>query len=92
MRVMMLTLGAAAMLAVGMFTAGLSPADASTGPIPLDCNRACQEGLVNQYLAALVACDPARLPLSKDVRYTENNQVLDVGRRAQSERGARRDG
>ena len=29
--------------------------DASTGPIPLDCNRACLEGLVNQYLDAVVA-------------------------------------
>jgi hypothetical protein len=52
---------------------------ASTGPIPLDCNRACLEGLVNQYLDAVVAHDPSRLPLSKDVMYTENSQVIDVG-------------
>ena len=36
--------------------------DASTGPIPLNCNRACLEGVVNDYLTALVARDPKRLP------------------------------
>jgi hypothetical protein len=35
--------------------------------------------VVDQYLAALVAHDPAQVPLSEDVRYTENNQALDVG-------------
>jgi hypothetical protein len=30
-------------------------------PIPADCNRACLEGLMEQYLAALVARDPKRL-------------------------------
>jgi hypothetical protein len=53
--------------------------DAATGPIPLNCNRACLEGVVDQYLAALVAHDPKRAPLSKDAKYTENNQVIDVG-------------
>jgi hypothetical protein len=52
---------------------------ASTGPIPLNCNRTCLEGLIDQYLAAVVAHDPKLLPLSEDVTYTENNQVLKVG-------------
>src|SRR5260221_12142241 len=52
---------------------------ASTGPIPLNCNRACLENLVDQYLAAVVAHDPKRLPLSKDAKYAENSQVLDLG-------------
>jgi hypothetical protein len=52
---------------------------ASTGPIPLNCNRTCLEGLIDQYLAAVVAHDPKRLPLSEDVMYTETNQVLKVG-------------
>lgn len=51
----------------------------STGPIPLDCNRACLENLIDQYLKAVVAHDPSKVPLSKDVMYTENNQVLEVG-------------
>ena len=54
-------------------------ANAATGPIPLNCNRACLEDLVNQYLAALVAHDPKRLPLSSDVMYTENDQVMEIG-------------
>jgi len=74
---MMLTLGTAALL-VGV-TLTLPKVDASTGPIPLNCNRACLENLVNQYLTAVVAHDPSKLPVSKDVVYTENNQVLDMG-------------
>jgi hypothetical protein len=53
--------------------------DASTGPIPLKCDRACLERVVDQYLEAVVAHDPKRLPLSADVMYTENSQVLSVG-------------
>jgi hypothetical protein len=53
--------------------------NASTGPIPLNCDRACLEGLVNQYLAALVQHDPRGLPVSEDVMYTENDQALKVG-------------
>ena len=54
-------------------------ANASIGPIPLNCDRACLEGVVNQYLAALVAHDPKRLPLSADVKYTENDQIMELG-------------
>ena len=60
----------------GQFTVRL---DASIGPIPLSCNRACLEKVMDQYLAALVAHDPQAAPLSQDVKYTENNQALPVG-------------
>ena len=66
----------AAAVIVGSFTTRVS---GSTGPIPLNCDRACLENLVDQYLKALVAHDPSKLPLSKDVKYTENYQVVDVG-------------
>jgi hypothetical protein len=56
-----------------------SRVDASTGPIPLNCNRACLENLVDQYLTAVVAHDPKRIPFSADVKYTENYQVLQLG-------------
>ena len=59
-------------------TRGLT-VEASTGPIPLNCNRACLEGVMDQFLAAVVAHDPKKAPLSKDIKYTENNQVIDVG-------------
>src|SRR5205809_107899 len=72
--------GAIALLGVVILTGNLAQkAEASTGPIPLNCNRACLEGVVDQYLAALVAHDPKRLPLSADVMYTENDQAMDVG-------------
>lgn len=56
-----------------------SRANASTGPIPLNCDRACLEGVMNEYLTALAARDPKRLPLSEDVKYTENDQVMKIG-------------
>jgi hypothetical protein len=52
---------------------------AATGPIPLDCNRACLEGVMDQFLEALGRRDPSGLPLSTDVMYTENSQRMAVG-------------
>jgi hypothetical protein len=43
------------------------------------CDRACLIGLVDQYLAALVAHDPGRLPLRAGARYTENAVELRLG-------------
>jgi hypothetical protein len=42
---------------------------ASTGPIPLNCNRACLENVVDQYLTALIARDPKKPFFSADVKY-----------------------
>jgi len=73
-------LGALAIVAAAALTGYRAPhAEAATGPIPLNCNRACLENLVDQYLAALVAHDPKRLPLSADVKYSENDQLIDLG-------------
>ena len=44
-----------------------------------NCDRACLDGFVNQYLDALVAHDPSRLPVTKYVKYTENGQHLELG-------------
>lgn len=43
------------------------------------CDRGCLEGYVNLYLDALVAKDPARLPLAPGARYTENGIKLELG-------------
>src|SRR2546425_13270998 len=65
---------------IAIVTGNMAPrADAATGPIPLNCNRACLENLDDQYLAAVVAHDPRRLPLSREGKYTENDQVMEVG-------------
>src|SRR5262245_58816596 len=80
MRSNVIVVGVVAVIAAAALIGNLAPiADASTGPIPLNCNRACLENVVDQYLSALVAHDPKRLPLSKDVMYTENAQVVEVG-------------
>jgi hypothetical protein len=80
MRSNLVITGAIALVASAILTGVLTPnMDASTGPIPLNCGRGCLESLVDQYLAALVAHDPKRLPLSRDVMYTENDQVLEIG-------------
>ena len=44
-----------------------------------DCDRKCLYGFVDQYLDALVAKDPSRLPWAKTVKFTENNVALAVG-------------
>jgi hypothetical protein len=44
-----------------------------------DCDRACLDGFVDQFLAALVAHDPPRLPLGRQAKYTENGQLLQLG-------------
>ena len=80
MRSALIALGALAIIAAAVLTGTFAPhVAAATGPIPLNCNRACLEDLVNQYLAALVAHDPKRLPLSADAMYTENDQTIEVG-------------
>jgi hypothetical protein len=76
MRATLAALAVAAAVIVGSFTARVS---GSTGPIPLDCNRTCLENLVDQYLKAVVAHDPSKLPLSEDVKYSENYQMLKIG-------------
>lgn len=74
------TIGTFALVAAAVFAGNpTTRVNASTGPIPLNCDRACLEGVMNQYLAALVAHDPKRVPLSDDVMYTENAQLLKVG-------------
>jgi hypothetical protein len=79
MRVRIILFGAIGCLAIAMLAGRLDRTVAATGPIATDCDRACLEGLATQYLAALVAHSPKGLPLAADVRYTENDQVMDVG-------------
>ena len=43
------------------------------------CDRACLDGLVNRYLDALVAHDPARIPVADGARFVENGVELPLG-------------
>lgn len=76
---MRMTFLASMALAAGLIAGSSARIDASTGPIPLNCNRACLEDLVDRYLTSVVAHDPSRMPFSADVTYTENYQVLELG-------------
>ena len=42
-------------------------------------NRASLEGMLDNYLEALIAHDPVRLPLSRTVKHTENTIEIPVG-------------
>jgi len=53
----------------------MSPLRAADQP----CDRACLEGFVNDYLAAMVAHDPKRLPVTANVKFTEDDVALKLG-------------
>lgn len=66
--------------ALGIFLlVGISTGTGSTGAADAPCDRACLNTLVDQYLAALVAHDPSRLPLAKTVKFTEDGVPLKPG-------------
>lgn len=45
-----------------------------------NCNRACLAGLVTQYVDALVARDPSKLPLTdSNIKVTENSRAVKLG-------------
>lgn len=51
---------------------------APEGP-PIPCDRACLIGMVDTYLAALVAHDPSKAPMFANVRFVENAVKTKVG-------------
>lgn len=44
-----------------------------------NCDRDCLSGFVTQYLNAMVAHNPHALPLTANVKFTENSQVMKLG-------------
>jgi hypothetical protein len=44
-----------------------------------ECDRACLAGFVTRYLDAMVAHNPAALPLAANARFTENGQTMQLG-------------
>ena len=56
------------------FADEIAPAQGSTR-----CERSCLINFVDRYLDALVANDPGRMPLSSDVKFTENTIRLNLG-------------
>lgn len=82
MRTARMVLGVAAILILGVLfsysgsnrAAGAPPAPAAASA----CDRACLTGFVDQFLAALLAHDASRLPHTPNVKYSENNVVLQL--------------
>ncbi len=56
------------------FAGGANAAAAQTG-----CDRACLDGFVNRYLDALAANNPSSLPVTANVKFTEDGQRLNLG-------------
>lgn len=63
----------AAALAMGALSVA---APAAAQPKPQACDRACLSRMLDDYMAALKAHDPSRLPLAEGVRFSENNAPL----------------
>ena len=66
---------AAAVLLMAGFARPAKPAAAATA----DCDRECLNHFVDQYLGAVVAHDPSKLPLAKSVKFTEDGVRLEPG-------------
>ena len=58
---------------------GLALVAPQTARAEAPCDRACLSGYLDDYMAALKAHDPSRLPLAPDVKFTENAVPLAVG-------------
>jgi hypothetical protein len=69
----------AAALLAGCAKAPPPPPPAAAPVAEAACDRQCLESLVDQFLDAVIAHDPRRLPVGPDFRYTENGQKLDTG-------------
>ncbi len=75
---------AAVSVALFSFAAFPNPAFARGANAPgaaaaSNCDRACLDGFVDQYLNALAANDPSRLRVTANVKFTEDGQRLNLG-------------
>lgn len=60
-------------LAAGLAASQAAPAQQT------HCDRSCLEGFVDRYFQAVIDDDPSAVPLSTNVRFTENGQQLPIG-------------
>lgn len=85
MRVSRNVLGAGALLIFAAVAAISARAQSAAPPTDYDsgfnydCDRSCLNGFLDQVLAAMAAHDPSTLLLARDVKYTENGQLLKIG-------------
>jgi len=69
----------AALVVLGAAGGGTAGAAGEPGSAAAACDRACLEGLMDRYLQAFVAHDPARVPVTRELRYVENGVTLPLG-------------
>src|ERR1044071_7887029 len=55
-------------------TSAALPANVGTG----NCDRACLQGHAEEFIEALIAHDPGKASLAKNVRYSENSVPLPI--------------
>ena len=61
------------------FVAAMGLAATGAGAAAPSCDRGCLAGVLDSYLQALVSHDPARLSVTRSVKYTENGVRLNLG-------------
>ena len=76
-------LAAAALALAAVAGLDAAPAAAQARRLPPnlgtgDCDRACLQGLAEQFIAAVIAHDPSKVPLAKNARYSENSIPLPI--------------
>jgi len=72
-------LGLLALTLTGSLAAGGAAAQPAASSSAAQCDRACLSGLITQYVDALVAGDPSKLPLASRVKFTEDSTELKLG-------------
>ncbi|AKH44142.1 hypothetical protein FHS61_001461 [Altererythrobacter atlanticus] len=74
-------LGLAALALAGLTTPAFAQAPGEGSAVPArPCDRECLIGFLKDHMAALKAGDASALPLAADIRFTENNVLLPVGK------------
>jgi hypothetical protein len=69
---------AALLVSMAMATT-LSAVDRAADAADARCDRTCLEGMVDRYVDALIAHDPAKIPVTANVRFVENGVQLPLG-------------
>jgi len=69
----------AVLVAFALALAIFGPATSHATPSPQPCDRACLQSFVDLYMDALAHHDPSRLPVTPNVRFTENGAEVPLG-------------
>ena len=62
-----------------LFASAIGSSAAHAAAAPAACDRACLAGLITQYVDAVVAHDPSRLPLAPGAKITEDSKAVKLG-------------